>query len=155
MLDLGRADAEGKRAERAVRRGVGIAADQGQAGLSEPLFRADDMHDALADVEEVEKRQIEFLRVLFEQFDLDAGFLVLDPVGAALGGDVMVGDQKMGVLHPHRPVGFAKTVERLCAGDFVNDLAVDIDDAGAVILFLDQVGVPDFIEQCLRFGHVS
>ena len=54
MLDLGGADAEGQRAEGAVRRGVAVAADDGHAGLGHALLGADDVDDALADIVHVE-----------------------------------------------------------------------------------------------------
>src|SRR3546814_18909545 len=47
MLDLGGADAEGERAERAVRGGMAVAADQGGARKGKALLGSDDMDDAL------------------------------------------------------------------------------------------------------------
>ena len=47
MLDLAGADAEGQRAERAVRRGMAVAADQRGARQGEALLGPDDMDDAL------------------------------------------------------------------------------------------------------------
>jgi hypothetical protein len=47
VLDLARADAEGHRAEGTVRRGVAVAADDGDARHRETQLRADDVHDAL------------------------------------------------------------------------------------------------------------
>ena len=47
MFDFTRADAERECAERAVRRGVAVAADDRHAGLREALFRAHDVNDAL------------------------------------------------------------------------------------------------------------
>jgi hypothetical protein len=64
MLDLGGADAEGQRAERAMGRGVAVAADDGGAGQREALLGADDVDDALALVELVEIFDAEFLGVL-------------------------------------------------------------------------------------------
>ena len=52
MRDFRRADAEGEGAERAMRRGVAVAADDRQARQRQPLFRRDDMHDALARIVE-------------------------------------------------------------------------------------------------------
>jgi len=63
MADLGRADAEGERAHRAVRRGVAVPADDHHAGLAQPLLWADDMHDPLSFVAEVEQRHAAFLGV--------------------------------------------------------------------------------------------
>ena len=48
VLDFGRADAVGERAERAMRRGVAVAAHDRRAGQGEALLGADDVDDALA-----------------------------------------------------------------------------------------------------------
>ena len=48
VLDLARADAERERAERAVRRGVAVAAHDGHARLREPELGADHVDDARA-----------------------------------------------------------------------------------------------------------
>src|SRR3546814_2749217 len=71
VLDLGGADAEGERAERTVRRGVAVAADDRHAGLGQPLLRPDDVDDALTDVVYREVRDAELLHVLFERLDLN------------------------------------------------------------------------------------
>ena len=64
MRHLRGADAEGERAQRAVGRGVGIAAHQGQAGLGDSLLRPDDMGDALPLVAEIEQDPAACRRVL-------------------------------------------------------------------------------------------
>ena len=64
MLDLGRADAMRQRAERAMRRGVAVAADDGHAGQGKALLGADDVDDALALVELVVIFDAEFPGVL-------------------------------------------------------------------------------------------
>ena len=48
VLDLRGADAEGQRAERAVRRGVAVAAHDGHARQGQALLGADHVHDAAA-----------------------------------------------------------------------------------------------------------
>ena len=48
VLDLARADPERQRAERAVRRGMRVAADNRHAGKGETLLGPDHVHDALA-----------------------------------------------------------------------------------------------------------
>ena len=50
VLDLGRADAESQRAQRAVRAGVRVAADHGHAGQRGALLRSDHVHDALTQI---------------------------------------------------------------------------------------------------------
>ena len=47
VLDLARADAEGERAEGAVRGGVRVAADDRHAGLGDAELGADHVHDPL------------------------------------------------------------------------------------------------------------
>jgi hypothetical protein len=78
VLDLRGADAEGQRAEGAMRRGVAVAADDGGAGQGEALLRADDVDDALALVVLGEVLDAEIGCVRGQCLDLDAAFLVLD-----------------------------------------------------------------------------
>src|SRR4029079_108825 len=63
MLDLGCTDAIGEGTERAVRRGVTVAANDRRAGQSETLFGSDDMNYALTVVELVEIFNSEILGV--------------------------------------------------------------------------------------------
>ena len=64
VLDLGGADAVRERAEGAVRRGVAVAADDRRAGQREALLGADDVDDALAEVELVVILDAELVGVL-------------------------------------------------------------------------------------------
>ena len=66
------ADAESQRAERAVRGGVAIAADDGVAGLRDAQLGADDMNDALICAVHVEQVDAEFFAVLLERVELRA-----------------------------------------------------------------------------------
>ena len=74
VLDLGGADAVGQRAERAVRRGVAVAANERHARQREALLGADDVADALADVELVVIFEAEQLGVLRQIRDLRRRF---------------------------------------------------------------------------------
>jgi hypothetical protein len=76
MLDLGGADAVRQRAERAVRRGVAVTADNGGARQREALLGADDVDDALTLVVFVEILDAEFARVLGERCDLLGAFRI-------------------------------------------------------------------------------
>ena len=73
VLDLARADAEGERAERAVRGGVAVAADDGHARLGEPEFRADDVDDALVRAVQAVQRDAELAAVVFELLESACG----------------------------------------------------------------------------------
>eukprot|EP00976_Prorocentrum_cordatum_P011471 230508-Prorocentrum_minimum.AAC.1 len=67
VLHLAGADAEGERAESAVRGGVGVAAHDGHAGEGEALLGADDVHDALALVRQAKVLHAELRHVLLQR----------------------------------------------------------------------------------------
>ena len=73
VLDLARADAEGQRAERAVGRGVAVAAHDRHARLGEALLGADDVHDALVGVAHRVERDAELGGVRPQHLDLLGG----------------------------------------------------------------------------------
>ena len=153
MLHLGGADAEGEAAEGAMRRGMGIAAGHGQPGQGEALLGADHVHDALADVVELDIGQAIGLGVFLQELDLDPRFLVLYGKRAVRGRHVVVGDEELGLRTAHRATGRAQPLEGLGAGDLVDDLPVDIEQAGAVLLDVDYVAFPDLVEQGFRLRH--
>ena len=62
VADFRGADAEGQRAERAVRARVAVAADDGHARLREPEFRTDDVHDAAIGVPQPQQLDAELAR---------------------------------------------------------------------------------------------
>ena len=74
VADFGGADAERERAERAVRGGVAVAADDGHAGLRRAEFGADHVHDAAMRAVPALQFDAEFARVRFELRDLRCGF---------------------------------------------------------------------------------
>ena len=78
VLDLRRADAVRQRAERAVRRGMAVAADDGHARQGKALLRPDDVDDALPLVELVEILDAEILGVLRHGLDLQPALRIVD-----------------------------------------------------------------------------
>ncbi len=78
VLDLARADAERERAQRAVRGGVAVAADQRGAGEGEALLGPDDVDDALLAAGRVEVAHAERGRVALERGELVAALGVGD-----------------------------------------------------------------------------
>src|SRR5260221_3196265 len=73
VLDFAGADAEGQRAEGAVRGGVAVAADDRLPGLRDAELRSDDMHDALVLAVHVEEADAGFVAVALEGFELEFG----------------------------------------------------------------------------------
>ena len=81
VLHLRRADAEGERAEGAVRRRVAVAAHHGHARLGQAELRADDMDDALLDVAHRVQPDPELLTVAAQRVHLHLRDRVGDRAG--------------------------------------------------------------------------
>ncbi len=153
MLDLRSADAVGERSERAVRRGMAVAAHDRCAGQCKTLLRADDVDDALAPVEFVEILDAEILGILRQRLDLDARFLVGDAVTAVGGRHVVIDDGERLSWRAHLAASHAQTFERLRARHLVDEMPVDVEHAGAIRLTVDDVVVEDLVVEGL--GHVA
>jgi hypothetical protein len=150
VLDLAGADAEGQRAERAMGRGVAVAADDGRARLGEAELRADDVHDALVAVAHRGEPDAELGGVLAQRLDLGAADRVGDRREDVQRRDVVV-------LGGHRQVGTAdlaagraQAVEGLRAGDLVDEVQVDVEQVRLAGGAADDVGVVDLLGQGLR-----
>ena len=160
MFDLAGADPEGERADAAMRGGVAVAADDGGAGEREALFRPDHMNDALRRGGGGNVGHAEFGGVALQRGELRGAFRIRDRQLAAVrrqarsGGQVVVGDRQ-GQLGPADPAsGHAQALERLRAGHFVHEMAIDIEEAGAVRTPLDDMRVPDlFVKRSGAAGH--
>ena len=150
VLDLGGADAIGQRAERAVGRGVAVAADQRHAGQRKALFRADDVADALTDIELVVVFEIEQLGVLGQVRDLVGALLSGLGLVRSDGRHVVIDDEQRLVRRVIlRPV-IAQAFERLRRGHLMDDMPVDVEQAGAVGLLVDQMVGPDLVVERAR-----
>ena len=135
VLDLAGADAERERAERAVRGGVRVAADDRHARLGDPELRADDVDDALLGVAHRVDAHAELGAVLAQRLDLGAADLVLDRTRSeqrqrVVGRGVVVlgGQREIGTVH--RAAGQPKAVERLRARHLVHEVHVDVQQVG-------------------------
>ena len=145
MADLARADAEGECAESAVSTRVAVAADDHGARLRQPLFRADDVDDALAMVAHAEFVEAEFGTVGVQGLDLGARDRIDDAGLTVASRHVVVGSRQHRARPPHLAAGQLQALEGLRAGHFMHQMAVDIDQRGAVGFLADDVGVPEFV----------
>ena len=141
VLDLAGADAEGERAEGAVRGGVRVAADDRHARLGDAELGADHVHDPLAVGAERVDGNAELRAVALERFDLHARELVLDARGhgRAVGGRVVVGGGERAIGPAHGAPGQAQPVEGLRAGDLVHEVQVDVEEARAATSWASQI----------------
>ncbi len=160
MLDLAGTDPEGERADPAMRGGVTVPADDGGPGERKALFRPDDMDDALLRRVGGDVGHAEFRRVADQRGKLRGAFGIgdgeLGAVGRAArrGREIVVGHRQRQVGPPHLAACDPQTFERLWAGDFVDQVAVDIDEAGTVRAPFDDMGVPDlFVQGAGAAGH--
>ena len=139
-------------AEGAVGGGVAVAAHGQQARQRQPLFGPDHMHDALARIAQAEQRDAVIRRIGLEIGHHGGDLRIGDAGGAAVGGDVMVGDgesePRLGHLAPAR-LQLAEGVERA----FMHVMAVDPEQRGAVLAAGDLVRRPQLVDQGLRLAH--
>ncbi len=154
-LHLAGADAEGQRAEGAVGGGVGVAADDGHAGLRQAQLRADDVDDALAVRPERVERDAELLAVGLQLGQLEAGLLIEDGQRAVVRGRGVVrgGDGALGVADGEATA--AQSLERLWAGDLVDEVEVDAEHGRRAGLLQDDVVVPDLLDEGARRGRAA
>jgi hypothetical protein len=96
----------------------------------------------------------EFLGVLVERSDLDAAVLghLIGIVAACRGRHVVVGHGDGLFRRTHLAARHAEPLEGLRAGHLVHEVAVDIEQAGAVLGLMHEVGVPEFVVERLA-GH--
>ena len=149
MFHLAGADAECQRAERAVRGGVGVSADDDHAGQRQPLFWADHVNDALPDVAHVEDLDAGRAAVILERRDLSGGDGVINRPATVGGGDVVIGHGDGRRSAPHRAPGQSQALERLWRGDFMGKVTVHVQEGSAVFLGPHDVRIPDLLEHGL------
>jgi hypothetical protein len=156
MLDLRGADAVRQRAESAMRGGVAVAADNGGAGQGEALFRARRCARCPDACRFRKVLDTEVGRVLCQCLDLDAAFFVLDAERRSVVGTLWSTTARVFSGQCANLAAGAQAFEGLRAGDFVHEMAVDVEQAGAVLLLDDQMVVPDLVlVECARCGHAK
>jgi hypothetical protein len=135
-----------------MRRGVAIAAYQGDARQREALLRPDDMDDAVARIIDFEQLDAEIGTVPSQGIDLK--LRVFRNVFIQVGGDIVIDHRQGEFRTPDFPARHAQPFERLRARHLMNDMSVDIEQAGAVLLLIDQMRFPNFIEKRAGRCHV-
>ena len=151
VLDLAGADAEGERAERAVRGRVAVAAHDRHPREREPLLGTDHVDDAGAGVPHRVEADAELLAVGGEHLDL----LLRDRVGDRLidvqGRHVVVHRRHGEVGAAHGATVQAQAVEGLRRGDLVDEVEVDVEEVGLTVGAADDVPFPHLLGE--RLGH--
>ena len=143
------ADAEGDGTERTVRCGVGVAAHDGHARHGPTLLGADDMDDALVGVAHGEVRDAELGSVDSQRVDLLGRDRVGDRLVDVLGRDVVVLGRNREVGSAHTSTAQPEAVERLRAGDLVDEVEVDVEQFWLTLGGVNEMAVPHFFWQGL------
>jgi hypothetical protein len=110
------------------------------------------MHDALAQIVHLELRDAVGVAVRVERIDLQLGDRIGNAVAAIRGGDVVVRHRQVRADTPHRALSQFQAFERLRAGHFVQQVAVDIKNRRTVFFRVDHVCVPQFVVESLCHG---
>ena len=153
MLDLGGADAERQRGERAVGAGMRIAAHHRHARQGRALLRPDHMHDALAHVVHFEFVHAKLGAIAVQRLHLQARDRVGDALRAPGSRHVVIGYREDRSAAPQLAPGQLQALKSLRAGHFMHQMAVDINQRGAVGFLPHHVSIPEFVVKSLR-AHV-
>ena len=133
--------------------GVRVAAHYGHARQRCALLGPHHVHNALPLVHKRKIRQrAKFFDVFVQSVHLQLGNRVLDAFVPIACGRVVVGGGNHAVDAPELAAGHFQALEGLRAGYFVHQMAVDIQQHGAVFFFAHDVAVPEFVVEGLR-GH--
>ena len=116
-------------------------------GKRKTLLGADDVHDALAAVVLVVIGNAEFAGIFGHHPHLLDALRIRIGLGAVGGRDVVIDHRQRLLRRMNFAPGRAQTFERLRRGHLVHQMAVDIEQAGAVIGFVHQMVVPDLVVQ--------
>ena len=152
VLHFARADAEGQRANRAMRRSVAVAADDGEPGLGDAQLGPDDVHDALIAAEHVEEVHAVLLAVARQRLELQPRIVVHNRQFPILCGHRVIHHREGQVGPAHLAPRRFDSCKSLRRGAFMHQMAVDIDQAGFAGDVAHQMRLPDFVVHRLR-GH--
>ncbi|MCY1243357.1 hypothetical protein D9M72_563690 [compost metagenome] len=128
-----------------------VAADHRHARQRRALLRPDHVHDALAVVVHLELGDAKAVAVRVQRVDLQLRHRIGNALAAVGGRHVVVRHGQVGADAPYRTLRQLQPFERLRAGHFMQQVAVDIEQRGAVFLDVDGVVIPEFVVE--RLGH--
>src|SRR6185437_661432 len=154
MLDLAGADTEGERAERSMSGRVTVAANDRHAGLREPLFRANDVDDALLVAVETEARNAKLAAIRFELFDLRGGDFIEDRQRARRGRRAVIGRAEGQIGTADLEAALAQAIEGLGRRHFMHKVTIDVDQGWRAGILGAAMVIPNFFDYCTRL-HIA
>ena len=153
MRRFGGADTEGERTERAVRRGMQVAADDHQPRMGNSLLGSDDVQDSLAFVHHADDVHAELVSFILEPKDQLAPAFVGNAgvaARAARGGDEMIRTGDDACRPMHVPSTGAQRIDNAPPEPLVQENTIDIEQGLAVLERRDRVSRPNLLNEVLR-----
>src|SRR6266568_5592604 len=134
-------------------RGVRVTTDNRHSRESNTLFRPDDMHNPLASISHIIKREAEVPCILLHRREAQGTLLIYDVQYASSGHCryIVVEDSDGGIGPMDRATGSTQTGKGLRRGHFMHQVAIDIENGGLSEYFTYNVSIPDFLKQ--SFWH--
>ena len=142
-----------ERAKGAMRRGMAVAADDRGARKGEALFGADDMDNSLAEVALVEIFDAKFLGIGGELRNLNAAFGIVDAMRAVRRRHIVIDHGERLLRRADTPAAQPQALEGLRARHLMHQVAVDINQTGAIRIRMDEMIVPNLIVKRARRRH--
>ena len=133
---------------------VAVPANNCRPRQGKALLQPDDMDNPLFAVRRVDIADAKGGGILLERRKLLRAFLVGDRNAHTLriaprrGWQVVIGHGKRQIGPAHRPASYTQPFESLRARDFMNEMAIDEDEASAIVTSADDMRVPDLLVEC-------
>ena len=131
---------------------MGVTADNCHAGQRCPLLGPHDVDNTLPLIVEGDFRDAKIRAVIIQRLELDSGHRIQhasQTLRALRGesGDIVIGHRHIGADPPGLATGHAQPLKGLRRSDFMQKLAVDVDQCSAVLSLLDKVAAPQLVVQ--------
>ena len=136
-------------------RGVGVAADDGHAGLGHPELRADDVDDPLIAIAQRVKTDSELSRVPAQCFHLGSGDGIRDRFEDVQRGSVVILSRQGEIRTAHPSTIHPQTLEGLRARNLVHQVQVDVEQVGFTIDSAYDMRIPNLLSEGLPHFHAS
>jgi hypothetical protein len=151
MLDLGRADSETQGAEGTVGRCMAVTACDDHAGLHDPLFRHNDVLNALPRVENAAVFDIELAAICLEVIYLSGRLRIGDLTGATrLSRIDVIDNPETGLRTAYAATSVAQARKRLRAGVFVENVTIDVEQDVSRVELANGVALQELLVQSRR-----
>ena len=150
VLHLGRADAERKRPERAMRRGMTVTAHDDHARSGESELGPNNVNDALPRIVDVEQSNVEAFSVVTQRVHLPSSDHIKHGQGPVRRRHIVIDgrDRQIG------PTNYAsrggEALEGLGRGDLVHEVQVYVQKIRLTLARAHQAAGPHFVEQRAR-----